>query len=128
MNKLDWTHKDIKIKDIRKLNKLYVIKIECSITSLEDASLFVNDKIFEERIKSYFLKEMNQVSREEILKLSWNMYITKGYYIKIAEDGTIGEHLGDPNKHFISYLEIAGPLGSFCLVYREAKSEIKKLI
>ena len=42
----------------------------------------------------------------------WNMYITKGYYIKLHR-GKAYPHPVDPSKHYISYLEIAGPLGGF---------------
>lgn len=120
MSKLDWTHRNVTIRDIRKLNKLYVIKIELpAMYDQIDVALFVKDTIFEERLKSYFLKDITQISREDILNVKWNMYITKGHYIKIGEDGTISEHIQDTNKWYVSYLEIAGLLGSFCSIYKE---------
>lgn len=120
MSKLGWTHQDVSIKDIRKLNKLYVIRVELhNGYDPINSALFVKDTIFEERLKSYFLKDISQISREEILSVKWNMYITKGHYIKIGEDGTISEHPQDNNKWYVSYLEIAGLLGSFCSIYKE---------
>lgn len=120
MSKLDWTHRNVTIRDIRKLNKLYVIKIELpAMYDQIDVALFVKDTIFEERLKSYFLKDITQISREDILNVKWNMYITKGHYIKIGEDGAISEHIQDTNKWYVSYLEIAGLLGSFCSIYKE---------
>jgi hypothetical protein len=90
-----------------------------SAVNAEDSALFVKDTIFEERVKSYFLKEMSQISRAEILSVFWNMYITKGYYIKIDENGNPVRYDNDPDKWYVSYLEIDGPLGSFCSIYRD---------
>ena len=121
---LDWTHKNVAIKDIRKINKLYVIKIQDPMAVAQiDSALFVKDTIFEERLKSYFLKDMSQISRTEILGVSWNMYITKGYYIKIDENGNASKFEHDPEKWYISYLEIEGPLGSFYSIYKEEKEK-----
>jgi hypothetical protein len=111
---IDWTHKNIAIEDIRKLNKLYIIKV----VAIPDAPLFVKDNIFEERIKSYFLKEVS-ISREVILGLSWNMYITKGHYIKINERDEVEQFNRDPEKWYVSFLEIAGPLGTIHSIYRD---------
>lgn len=121
---LDWTHKNIKIKDIRKLNKLYVLKILDLSSTAIDTPLFVKDIIFEERLKSYFLKDVNNISREDICSIGWNMYITKGYYIKIDQNGYVEKYNHDPTKWYISYLEIEGSLGEFSSVYRSIK-EIK---
>lgn len=128
---LDWTHKNIRIVDIRKVNKLYVLIVNVddfmnnSLPKKDEiygaVPLFVSEKIFEERLKSYFLKEGNRVSREEILGTSWNMYITKGYYIKVLEDGTLNKCMHDSTKYYISYLEIAGELGSFLSIYNNEK-------
>jgi len=121
---LDWTHKNVAIKDIRKINKLYVIKIQDPMAVAQiDSALFVKDTIFEERLKSYFLKDMSQISRTEILGVSWNMYITKGYYIKIDENGNASKFEHDPEKWYVSYLEIEGPLGSFYSIYKEEKEK-----
>jgi hypothetical protein len=125
--KLNWTHKQLKITDIRKLNKLYVITVNDSKSKNQiDQPLFVKDVIFEERLKSYFLKDPLRVTREEILSVFWNMYITKGYYIKIDENGEVTQHDHDENKWYVSYLEIDGYLGSFSSIYRE-KELIKKI-
>lgn len=124
---IDWTHKAVKIVDIRKLNKLYVIRISLmsdhdrskGVEPIENTSLFVKDTIFEERIKSYFLKNINEISRKEILEVKWNLYCTQGYYIKINEHGEIEKFDHDPEKWYVSYLEIDGPLGTFSSVYRD---------
>ena len=122
----DWTHTDIKITDIRKLSEFYIFTVGVSDgtdklgmpTELpsngEDipAPLMVKDKIFEERLKPYFLKDAYRVSRDEILSVRWNMYITKGHYIKISR-GKVQEYQMDKDKYYVSYLEIAGPLGTF---------------
>jgi len=128
-NYIDWTHKEVTIEDIRKLNKLYVIKINdpFSIEKI-DTPLFVKDTIFEERLKSYFLKDVNHLTREQILSVKWNMYITKGYYIKISENGGIEKFNQDPEKWYISYLEIDGPLGTINSVYNNKEKEIKHYV
>jgi hypothetical protein len=119
---LDWTHKNLNILDIRKVNKLYVIVINAVLyPELTSIPLFVSDKIFEERLKSYFLKDISKITREEILNVEWNMYITKGYYIKVLEDGSTSQFTHDSNKWYVSYLEIAGPLGTFLSVYNNEK-------
>ena len=125
---LDWTHKDLEIIDIRKVNKLYVLitgyahkTSAANIEPLLTIPLFVSDNIFEERLKSYFLKDASKVTREEILNVKWNMYITKGHYIKVLEDGSASKFEHDLNKWYVSYLEIAGPLGTFLSVYNNEK-------
>jgi hypothetical protein len=117
---IDWTHKNITITDVRKLNKLYVLKITDPMAASQiESPLFVKDNIFEERLKSYFLKDIVSITRNEILNVNWNMYITKGYYIKVNEKGNIEKYNNDSEKWYISYLEIEGPLGTFTSVYRD---------
>ena len=127
---LDWTHKNLEIIDIRKVNKLYVLIIgypDCSKNAnpepLGITPLFVSDKIFEERLKSFFLKDVSKITREEIQNVKWNMHITKGHYIKVLEDGSTSKFEHDPNKWYVSYLEIAGPLGTFLSVYNNEKEK-----
>lgn len=119
----EWTHTNVRITDIRKLSEFYIFTIGKGENPLnlsygeakgEDISapLMVKDKIFEERLKPYFLKDAFRVSREEILEVRWNMHITKGHYIKISR-GDVQEYSMDPDKYYVSYLEIAGPLGTF---------------
>ena len=114
MEKIDWTHKDVYITDIRKISKLYIISIADKKIS---SPLFVNQRIFEERLRSYFLKEPSDVSREEILGVKWNLYISKGFYIKVNFEGEVKNFDMDENKFYISYLEIAGPLAAFQTYY-----------
>jgi len=115
MEKLDWTHKEAKIVDIRKISNLYIISID---DRKIDSPLLINEKIFNERLKLYFLKESHRVSREEILSVKWNMYISKGHYIKIHGEGEQSTHDMDENKYYVSYLEVAGPLATFQSVYK----------
>jgi hypothetical protein len=119
----DWTHKSVRMTDIRRLSEFYIFTIESNLkgevfNSDELHPLMVKDKIFEERLKPFFLKDSNRVTREEILSVRWNMYITKGYYVKISR-GEITRFPMDPEKHYVSYLEIAGPLGSFESILKE---------
>ena len=125
----NWTHENVSIVDIRKLNKLYAIKINDAVNikgeKTETPTLFVRDTIFDERLKSYFLKD--NVSRSEILGVKWNMFITQGYYIKISSNGEIekfGQRLADREKWFVSYLEIDGPLGTFDSIHKEKEEKL----
>jgi len=122
----EWTHTDVKITDIRRLSEFYIFTIGISggtdamglpaeLPSKGEevpAPLMVKDKIFEERLRPYFLRDAHRVTREEILNVRWNMYITKGHYIKISR-GEMHKYDMDPEKYYVSYLEIAGPLGTF---------------
>ena len=120
MSKLDWTHHKVRLSDIRKINRLYVLKIDAFTTPL-----FVKDAIFEERLKSYFLTDISNINRSLISSVLWNMYITKGYYVKINEFGEVEKYHNDPEKHYISYLEIDGPLGSFSSIHTTNKENLK---
>jgi hypothetical protein len=120
--KKEWTHNNVKITDIRKLSKFYMFTIDNDIIN---SPLLVKDEIFDERIKPYFLKEVSRITREEILSVKWNMFITKGCYIKINRGGEIQEFNMDADKYYISYLEISGPLGGFSSICREIHHEEK---
>jgi len=124
MGNIDWTHKEVSITDIRKINSkiqnLYILSIDDKKVS---PPLIVNEKIFNERLKLYFLKEAHRVSREEILSVKWNMYITKGYFIKIHSENDVKQVPMDENKFYVSYLEAAGPLATFQSVYKSPKQE-----
>ena len=125
--KLDWTHRGVRIEDIRKLNKLYVISVvsEDVKSGMPLSPLFVKGTIFEERLKAYYLCEIDKISRNNILNVKWNMYITQGYYIKINDKGEAEKYRQSPEKWFISYLEIEGTLGEFCSVYSGVKETNK---
>ena len=120
---LDWTHKDVQITDIRKLKELYAISLNINEKIIQ---VFVNSKIFESRLRSYYLTEdISFLSREDILKLHWNVYLTAGYFIKIDENSEIEQHYNGENnldKWYISYLEIAGDLATFSSVYKNNKN------
>ena len=121
--KLDWTHIGVKITDIRKLAKLYVIYTDIGSLGRPPrylGPLFVNSSIFEARLTTYFLKDISKISREDILSVQWNMYITQGKFIKIDKDCNIEEFPQEnKEKWYVSYLEIAGDLGDFHNVYRD---------
>ena len=112
----DWTHRDCKITDIRKLYEMYIFTLEPSNMMITEGGyktpLLVKNNIFEERLKTYFLKDAHRVTREEILGVKWNLFITQGYYIKIVKGETTKFPM-DKDKYYVSYLEIAGPLGTF---------------
>jgi hypothetical protein len=115
LQKKDWTHFGVKITDIRKLPEFYIFTIDDSNI---DSALIVRAKIFEDRLEPYFLKTIDKISRAEILGLNWNMYISKGYYLKIGKGETQKFDM-DIDKYYVSYLEIEGPLGSFQTLYKE---------
>ena len=106
---MDWTHTCVRLKDIRKAKELYIISINDGEIK---SPLFVDEKIFNERLKSYFLKDIDKISREEIIKVNWNFYITKGHYVKL-KNGEIEKVSGDKNKHYVSFLDINGDLSNF---------------
>jgi hypothetical protein len=116
----DWTHKNVRITDIRSLCKLFVISIDDKEVT---TPLFINNAIFEDRLYSYFLK--NSFTREDVLSLEWNMYITKGYFIKITDASGKVERFEQDNKEkwFVSYFEVAGPLSTFSSVYKDQKNQ-----
>jgi len=119
----DWTHTNVKMTDIRKLSEFYIFTIEDVNSEVNNQVLMVKDKIFEERLKMYFLKDPSRITREEILSVKWNMYITKGFYVKIKMGNKEPEVFNmDPNKFYVSYLEIAGPLGSFCNIIKDREN------
>jgi hypothetical protein len=121
---LDWTNKHVQITDIRKLNKTYLITIhDDHLEEQIKQPLFVKRNIFEERLKSFFMIDVDNIPRGEILSLSWNLYTSKGYYVKIDDNGEIVKFDMDPNKWYISYIEIDGPLGSFYSIYRDKEKE-----
>lgn len=116
---IEWTHKDVKITDIRKVKKFYVISIDDEEI---ETPLFVQHDIFEGRVNSYYLRGYNntvsksyavdiQPTRDEIISVKWNMVINKGYYVKLS-DGEEDKVMKDPDKFYISFLEISGPLGN----------------
>jgi len=119
--KLDWTHKGRKITDIRKIQNFYIISIDDKNI---ETPLMVSEKIFNERLRVYYLKESHRVTREEILNVFWNFYITKGHYIKIqSENEEVKKYDMDENKFYVSYLEISGNLATFSSVYKIPKEQ-----
>ena len=107
MEKVTWTHKNVEITDIRKVKKFYIITIKDDNIK---SPLFVDHNIFDTRVSSFLLKEVFE--RYEILPLRWNMIITKGFFYKVDKDSVFGKIEKDPEKYYISFLEIDGPLGT----------------
>jgi len=107
---IDWTHKKVSIIDIRKVKKFYLLSIDDKkITS----PLFVDHNIFEGRINSFYLKDNYEFSREDVLKIKWNMLITQGFFYKYEKDGEFEQIMKDKDKFYISFLEIDGVLGNY---------------
>ena len=105
---IKWTHKKVSIKDIRRVRKFYIL----SIDKIENP-IFVDQNIFEGRINSYYLRESAEFNRGEVLDVKWNMVIEKGFFYKIDRDADEPEKVyKDPEKFYISFLEIDGPLGT----------------
>lgn len=124
---IEWNHKSIKIKDIRKLNNLYAIRLDYRNSSpLKSETLFIKDTIFNERLESYFLKPIDKISRKEILEVYWNFYITKGYYVKI-ENGELIKHPQNENKYYVSFLDIEGDLSMLPTKENTDKKNIQQL-
>lgn len=109
---IDWTHKKITITDVRKVFKFYVLSIDDKIIK---SPLFVDHNIFDARLKSYYLKngdEYFDIKRTDILNVKWNMVINKGYFVKYDKNQNLEKIEKDPEKYYISFLEIDGPLGT----------------
>jgi len=114
---VEWTHKGVLITDIRKVKKFYVLTLADKKIS---NPLFVDHSIFEGRVNSYYLRgftnpgrnlDKNDLTRDEVLSVKWNMVINKGYYIKYDATGKEDKIYKDEDKFYISFLEIDGPLG-----------------
>ena len=112
---IEWTHKNVTITDVRRVKNFYVISID--VKKIE-GPLFVDLNIFEGRLKSYYLKDspsgphkLESFNRSDILNVKWNMVINKGYFIKYNNNER-EEINKDPEKYYISFLEIDGPLGT----------------
>jgi hypothetical protein len=112
---VEWTHKGAQITDIRKVRKFYIISIDDDeVTS----PLFVDHGIFEGRVNSYYLKgsgsniSNDDIIRQEVTAVKWNMVVNKGFFIKSGSDGVVEKIEKDPGKFYISFLEIDGPLGT----------------
>lgn len=122
---LDWTHIGVFLSDIRKLKNLYLIQLGVNLKEginefVRDFKsgeyigdpMTVNSSIFEERVMAYFLKDISQISREEILSVRWNFYIKRGEICKISDNNLVCYPMAK-DKYYISFLEIYGPLASF---------------
>jgi len=117
----DYSHKNTQITDIRlkrgknRKDDFFALRI----ADIDD-TIFVNYNIFNDRIRSYFLgKNVEDLSREEILRLRWNFVITTGSYLKIISKDIFEKVEGTPDKTYISILEIASPIGSFANNFAE---------
>ena len=106
---IEWTHRKVRVTDVRKVRKFYILSIDDpKITS----PLFVDIDIFEGRVRSYYLKESDSISREDILNVEWNMVINQGFFIKTDENKKPTKVYKTDDKFYVSFLEIDGPLGT----------------
>ena len=73
LTKHDWTHKEVNMIDIRKLSEYYIFVIKPSSDVFNTGQsgemgfhtpLLVKDKIFDERLKTYFLKDAHKFQRK----------------------------------------------------------------
>lgn len=109
----DWTHKNVKLKDIRKGYKFYTLMLDVQDEYGDDIITHVSHQVVEDILTSYFMKSVLHITREQILDLKWNIYLTKGYYIKIdkySKEVARFDKENHPNKYFISYLDVNTPL------------------
>lgn len=114
----DWTHKDVRIIDIRKNSKMYILLLDVEGV---DTPVTVQSGIFDEQLVSYFMCDTQKISRDDILSVRWNMVLSKGYYIKIdkSAEATATKHFSsNSDKWFVSYLKVSGELGTFDTIYR----------
>lgn len=125
---MNWTHEGVSISDIRKLPNFYTFTIK----NLPFV-LTVKKEIFNDRLTSFFIKPIDEISREDILAVRWNMYITQGYYVKIKKEGDefkIVKYERDPSEYYVSYLEINGggfdSLGNFSYILKNMEQQSKK--
>ena len=105
---MEWTHTKVMVKDVRKVNNFYILDInKKDITS----PLFVSTQIFEARLNSYYLNN-SRFTRDEVMGVQWNMVISQGGFYKINKNGDEEKTEKDPDRFYISFLDIAGPLGN----------------
>ena len=113
-DQLEWNVHNVQITDIRLLHKLYALNL---FIGGEDVPVFINRNILEDRLDGYFLG--GNYTRDEVLLLRWNLYMTKGYFIKIDSSGKIERFdQEDKSRYYVSFLEVGGPLGTFASVYK----------
>lgn len=118
----DYTHKEVYIKDIRLKRGKRGSKDDYFALTVAgiDGIIFVNYSIFNERIRSYFLgKSVDEVGRDLILNLKWNLVITNGFYLKIVNKDHFEKVEGSPGKPYISILEVSSPIGDFANNFAE---------
>ncbi|MGL5691955.1 MAG: hypothetical protein ACRDD8_14195 [Bacteroidales bacterium] len=118
-HKLDWTHKNVYIDDIRLNGKMYVFNIKRSKTapiqlnrSFPFTHLTVEKGIFEDQLRNYFFKDISEITREEILSCGWNLVVTKGFFYKIdrANNTFVAGEQMQNEKYYVSFIRIHGSL------------------
>ena len=116
----DWTHKSVKIKDIRKNDKMYILLLEVDGKEKIDTPVTVHSTIFNEQLTSYFMCGVDNLRREDIIGVTWNMVLTKGYFIKIKDRNLIEvkQENTNPDKWYVSYLKVSGELSTFDTICR----------
>jgi hypothetical protein len=108
-NITDYTHKNVKIKDIRLKTGKNNDKFFSILVEGIDNTLHISYDIFNERIKSFFLgKRIDEIDRSLLLTLNWNFIITQGYFYKVTDKAFIKQESPNKNKFFVSILDIVG--------------------
>lgn len=130
MNIKNYTHKGIKIKDIRLKNNIEnndkYLALILDDDSIKD-TLYINYNILNDRVKSYFLGNgLDKINKNILLSLRWNFIINKGFYYKISGKCSFDKYVSkNPSKFYISIIEIEGSedygsgLGDFDKVFGE---------
>lgn len=116
-NVSDWTHKNVRVKDIRKNDSMYILCLD--IPNLDNPIVTILSNIFEEQLKTYFITSLENITRADILNLQWNMVLTQGYFIKLNKDGFVAKkEYKIPNKWYVSFLKVRGELSTFDNIYK----------
>lgn len=109
----DWTHKGVKILDIRKSNRMYILQLDVEHNKSLISPVTVEISILDNQLKPYYF-DQDKFTRNDILSVEWNMVLTKGYYVKVDSNGEcIKTHTSMPQKWYVSYLKVGGALSNF---------------
>lgn len=117
MDKLNWTNKEVKFRDIRLQKDFYIITLLNESYSCDEISdvdkdklinIKVNSNILNTRLNEYFFNEPEKIKRDIILGLKWNLVLTQGFFYKVSNSEYLQVNK-DPEEWYISFLEVASP-------------------
>lgn len=123
--KLDYTHRNVNIRDILKITvphkapkrigaidpKYYKILFESGgmLLASNNQPFFILDNILDSKLRSYYLTDT--FSRDDILKLKYNIHISKdGYYKSDLSTNTATWTPAVQNQMYLNFIEINSPL------------------